>query len=169
MKRSGSPLISPCENGHNSMTSMRPGSASGRVRSARIRDEPVSRKRPGVGSKSTATLIGRSNSRASSISSMTMSPSWSTKPVGSSLAAWSVAGSSSMRITASGFWPAANLVKVLLPACQAPLTRTTRVSASASFTRDSACRRTRPGSAITDGLGRTGKITGQIAAQSVVT
>ena len=44
------------------MTSIRPGRASGSVRNASTRDEPVSRNRPGVGSRSTVILIGRRSS-----------------------------------------------------------------------------------------------------------
>jgi hypothetical protein len=47
MKPSGTPSISPCENGHSSMVSMRPGSVSGRSRNASRRDDPVSRNLPG--------------------------------------------------------------------------------------------------------------------------
>ncbi len=150
------------------MTSMRPGRASGRVRSASTRDDPVSRNRPGVGSRSTATLIGRSRSGTSWISSMTMSPSWSTKPVGSSRADRSVAGSSSNRVTVFARWRAASLVRVLLPAWRAPLTSTTRVSASASVTSDSACRGTRSGRSATGPLCRTSKINGHLDGEFVV-
>lgn len=157
--RSGSPVISPWEKGRSSNTSMRPGSASGRVRNAKTRDEPVRRNRPGVGSRSTLTLMGRSSSGTSCISSMTMSPSWSTKPVGSSSAARRVAGSSRRRITVPGRSPAASRVNVLWPAWRAPLTSTTRVSANASVTRDLAWRGTRPDRSTIDQLCLTARST----------
>jgi hypothetical protein len=59
MNRSGPPLISPWEKGHRSVTSILPGSASERLRRARTLDDPVSRNRPGRGSRSTGTLIAR--------------------------------------------------------------------------------------------------------------
>jgi hypothetical protein len=76
--------------------------ASGRLRRARIREDPVRRKRPGRGSRSTRTLIALSSSGASWISSMTIRPLCSTNPAGSSWAARRAAASSSRRTTVPG-------------------------------------------------------------------
>jgi hypothetical protein len=55
--------ISPWENGQSSTISIRPGSASGSCRNARIWAEPVSRNRPVRGSVSTTWSSGRKGRR----------------------------------------------------------------------------------------------------------
>lgn len=139
MNPSPVPSISPCENGHNSMVSMRQGRVSGRSRGPRSRDDPVSRKRPGRGSASTLALIASNRSGTRWISSMTVNPSKDTKPTGSSNADCRCGGRSRSRHSASRS-PATARTSVLLPTCRAPLISTTRVSARAADTADVACR-----------------------------
>ena len=130
---SGRPSISPCDSGQSSMVSIRPGSASGTLRRPNSRADPVSRNRPGRGSRSTTSLIASSNSGTRWTSSMTSLRSSRTKVVGSSSAARRIDVRSRLRHSPSG--PPAWITRVLLPLCRAPLTSTTLVSASASCTR----------------------------------
>lgn len=90
---SGAPSISPCDSGHSSMVSDRPGSASGRLRSPRRRAaEPVSRNRPARGSRSTRFLIASHRSGTRCTSSMSNKAEWRTNRTASSIAAARVPG-----------------------------------------------------------------------------
>ena len=88
------PHLASANRGHSSIVSARPGSASGRSRMSSNLADPVNRKRPGRGSRSTSRLIDSSNSGTRCTSAMRSSPSWRTKPDGSSTAAARTPGSS---------------------------------------------------------------------------
>ncbi len=119
MKRSGLPSISPCANGHNSIVSIRPGSASGNVCSPTTRADPVSRNWPGSGRVSTRALIERRSSGSRWISSMIIGFVPATNSLGSSRAASRISLSSKVYHSASPRQhQTANLPPVSLQICR---------------------------------------------------
>ena len=130
------PASSISLNGHSSMTSTRPTNASAISGTDSSRADPVSTKRPGRRSASTAAFTARNSRGSSCASSITrVSTERSTKVRGSIDAARRVGSWSSVSTsTRPGSW-SRSVTRVDFPTCRAPLTTTTGVSVIAALTR----------------------------------
>lgn len=132
---SSPPRISDRASGHMRIRSIRPVNASMTRLEERMFAEPVSRKRPGVVSRSTAFLISSSRPGARWISSIRTGASRpAIKPAGSCRAACNVRSSSSVSVRIGWSVVAISVLSVVLPTCRAPEMSTIRACRRASTT-----------------------------------